>query len=120
MEQSASSSVRCPLTYVCICVYLYVMNATIHIRTSDEEQWKALGNKSEFIHNALMWKNDSDILRDPGLHEQFDEATKEAGKVLNEVSDTPQAIRNLISIKPCKHGADPRFCKFAKNGKVCK
>lgn len=23
-------------------------------------------------------------------------------------------------IKPCKHGADPKFCKYAKNGKVCK
>lgn len=29
------------------------MNATIHIRREDEDKWKALSNKSEFIHTAL-------------------------------------------------------------------
>lgn len=29
------------------------MNATVHIRNEDVEKWKALENKSEFVHNAL-------------------------------------------------------------------
>lgn len=26
----------------------------------------------------------------------------------------------VAEIRPCKHGADPRFCRYAKSGKPCK
>lgn len=39
-------------------------------------------------------------------------STKLSGKTLAEI------IPDLL--KPCKHGADLKLCRFAKNGKPCK
>lgn len=33
---------------------------------------------------------------------------------------TPAEIPGFLEFKACKHGADPEFCRFAKNGKPCK
>lgn len=79
---------------------------TIYLRQEDEDKWNAVENKSEFIHVALN--------RSP----------KDTGPstVPNNVGllgiNKPQVSKTIAVF--CKHGADPRFCKHAKNGKKCK
>lgn len=31
-----------------------------------------------------------------------------------------KTVNEIINVKPCKHGADPKFCKFSSPGKACK
>lgn len=70
---------------------------TVYVRKDDLPKWEALKKKSEFIHNAL---NPVPTMVGGEVFE-----AKDGGK--------------FKPIKVCKHGSDPKFCKFAKKGK-CK
>lgn len=96
------------------------MNATIHIRTSDEHIWKAITNKSEFIHKAL-----NRLIENEVVEVIAPAPIKESLKAGFEAIETPdEDITAVQEVKPsfklCKHGADPKFCRFAKPGKPCK
>lgn len=75
--------------------------ANIFIRAEDYDKWVAIERKSEFIHNAL---NESIAALDS------------MGKPIKN----PEEVPAFLGFKTCKHGADPEFCRFAKNGKPCK
>lgn len=78
---------------------------SVFIRKNDLEKFKALENKSEFIHNAL---NASRIIP-PSFHVGSDQVDPSG-----DGGATPPASTK------CKHGYDPRFCKFAKYDKTRK
>lgn len=75
-------------------------NKTIYIRKEDLDKWESIEDKPGFIHNALS---------DSGRPQTLDEAIAAYSRPMNG-----------LPFKPCKHGADPKFCRFAKNGKPCK
>jgi len=78
---------------------------TVYIRDDDLKKWKTLKKKSEFIHSALNRTNKGIPLEVIGT------AAAKKGPNYNPPTTLP---------KLCKHGSDPKFCKFAKNGKPCK
>lgn len=93
---------------------------TVYVRKDDYSKWQAVKKKTELLANVLNrnlqeihneWDNIEDkelygykVVRDP----------EEVIKKLREVTVQPP------SFKPCKHNADPKFCRFAKPGKPCK
>jgi hypothetical protein len=120
------------------------MNATIHIRRSDEEKWRAIENKSEFIHNALnpdIPKHTQEMIDQGYSREAVQEAMKnglptelewdaqhpEAAPFYTKPPKTPKDLesdpivtaqkafdKEVKAGRMCPHGADPRFCKHAK------
>lgn len=80
---------------------------SIFIRKDDLPKWKDLDNKSEWLHNKLSSNFDivNESLVKPLLKENH-----RLGKAIDK------EIRNLT----CRHGSDPKFCKFSKPGKPCK
>lgn len=73
---------------------------SVFIRVDDLPKWKALEKKSQWLHDRLIEK-------------PF------RAQTLNEQVSTVKKIINAPD-KLCKHGADPKFCKFSKPGKLCK
>src|SRR5258708_2968895 len=41
-------------------------------------------------------------------------------KIIKTPKEAVLFISNASAFKPCKHGMDPKFCKFARPGKPCK
>jgi hypothetical protein len=90
---------------------------TQYIREEDMDKWKAIKNKSEFIHNALkdvaFWTDGKHSMNTPGpVKELYD----------NKPIKTIEANEGVVlkPVKLCKHNANPLFCKHAKPGKPCK
>jgi len=82
----------------------------VWIRKNDFDKWEAIKDKPEFLHNALN-------VREAYL----DLSPTERVIAKQALADIPKKIAEVKSDwKPCKHGADPRFCKFSKPGKSCK
>lgn len=82
----------------------------VYIRSEDLDKWKAIEKKAEFIHVALNQ-------RQPADHRPLTSSDiQELGLTLDKA--TNKAVSQ--GFKPCKHGSDPNFCKFAKPGKPCK
>lgn len=79
------------------------MNATISIQREYEADWESLHNKSGWVNEMLQAQ------RDAGSNPQTDV----------ELSPTVQFPKKT-AYTSCKHGFDPKFCKFARNGKFCK
>lgn len=109
---------------------------SVFIRKDDLDKFKALPNKSEFLHNAL---NDDARINEPFSMDKalrFGVEILEKGGKLEEPAlknikqnkdgtlridnpDKPFYASRIPELKFCKHGADPRLCKFAKKG-ICK
>ena len=106
---------------------------SFYLKNEDYDKWRALEKPGEFIHNALNqslgWRNDT--TKDKGVSS----SGKMSASKPEDVGSTPstpaidlgtfdkadevvKAVEKLF--KPCKHGADPRFCKHGKPGKPCK
>jgi hypothetical protein len=83
---------------------------TTYIRKDDMDKWQAIEKKSEFIHNALNKKPEPVGVYGQGLPEKVEPL------IINNSKDVLKTTGSGL----CKHGADPKYCKFAKNGKVCK
>lgn len=81
-------------------MYNVLIQKTVYFREEDVELWEAVKNKAEFLHNALAAKPIVDL-------------------GLGKPTESPRVTSSSIS-GFCKHGADPKMCKFAKNGKACK
>lgn len=86
---------------------------TVYIRNEDMDKWRAVEKKSEWMHTRLNFESttitSSDVpmtTTNPSMLKQVDTASLKKG-----------ILKNLPS---CKHGANPDFCKFARNGKPCK
>lgn len=76
---------------------------SVFFRKDDVEKWKAIEHKSEFIHNALHWKQDSAILRTPGQAEKFLEDT--SAKVIKTKEDAQEAAEAVVYKKTQNWGA---------------
>lgn len=101
---------------------------TVYIRSGDLDKWKTLEKKSEFIHNALnslrdMTKYPPNVNQDLKPIKISIESPTISEKLKEKRTLYQQAADNKVmlgSLGLCKHGADPKFCKFAKPGKICK
>lgn len=98
------------------------------------EMIKTRGAWHEFIHNALNPDKEGqfrvvdkaiDLGKAIANHPESIKPLK-LGRVIS-VSGIDYPITELKDLAPalamnktCKHGADPKFCKFAKSGKPCK
>lgn len=81
----------------------------IWIRTTDDNKWKAIDNRSEWLHKKLS-ENDKRIVKIEGQLGTYEPVKKRIAEIKPDW-------------KPCKHGSDPKMCKYAKfiNGKkICK
>lgn len=100
---------------------------SVFIRKDDLDKFKALPNKSEFLHNALNFNvfhtHPMDILKqgqggryngDSPIGESF------VGIEPELVPPVEKTMPREYDGKLCKHGHPPTFCKFAKPGKPCK
>jgi hypothetical protein len=76
-----------------------VPNITIYIRKEDWDKWLSLNDKPNWLHEKL---NEMTI---PTVRYSSSED-------LNKLVAKAWA-------KTCKHGYDPKLCKFAKGGKPC-
>ncbi len=102
-------------------------DAKIYIRTEDLDKWNAIEKKSEFIHNALNPAHLSIQSRD-GSPEVLSviqpiKPPKDMFTKADNIEDDRHrelADDESLQFKLCKHLADPKFCKHAKNGKPCK
>lgn len=74
---------------------------TIWIRKEDEEKWNAIENKPAWLHEQI---NHSRL----GI------------PAINGIPLNTSAGRKEESKLFCKHGADPKLCKYAQPGKPCK
>lgn len=122
---------------------------SIYISNEDYDKFRAIEKKSEFIHNALNQdegysiqdfkdkKPQADIKALSGISDTSVGPIKTKEDAINSTSS---GANNLaVSLEPhllkrktkfesnivsnpelCKHGADPKLCKFAKPGKPCK
>lgn len=107
-----------------------LIQKTVYIREEDLDAWNNVSNKAAFLHDAL---NPGQFVAGPLDDFQKDEIRHKAiyeRPAFNEVRETkvvtttspkmfPDIVDKLV-VKSCKHGADPKFCRFAKNGKACK
>lgn len=84
-------------------------HANIWIRKEDVDKWQALEKKSEFIHNAL---------NDGGVSGMVGALVK--AEYVEEAEFTEKDGKPVYTGKTCKHGYNPNYCKFAKQGKPCK
>jgi hypothetical protein len=82
------------------------MRVNIWIRKENEEKWNNVPDKSNWINTILS--NSDDTSR------YGKERPSPAGPIVEVLSEV------LPEIKLCKHGSDPKFCKFSKPGKPCK
>lgn len=93
---------------------VYTMpRTTVYIRNDDLEKWKLIENKAELISQAINRSIIQPVI-------------KKSGEIKTRQTIVPSSVIPLLEKvtgsdwKPCKHGADPKFCKFAKPGKPCK
>jgi hypothetical protein len=100
---------------------------TVYIRNEDYEKWKAIEEKTEFIHGAL--KNgtasgaDKEYSRPTRAAEKLpttEEQIESIAKAQSKFMKTDSSGRIISDRGSCKHGADPKLCRFAKAGKPCK
>ena len=103
---------------------------SFYLRNEDYDKWRKLEKPGEFIHNALnspktiaeamatmdKHKNPTSFkpinYTDPdGLNHRIYET--------KPPKEDPQFADKYAIIR-CRHGADPKYCKHAKNGKKCK
>lgn len=79
---------------------------SLYIKDEDYAKYQAIEKKSEFIHNALnghVFESVPTKLPEPILSPGVEN--------IKTFLETPFRL--------CKHGADPKLCKFAKKG-ICK
>lgn len=104
---------------------------SVYVKNEDWEKWRALQKPSEFIHNALNRAVLEHVagIKETGLTEKMlDDTLKSLEDKGIKPIKTPKGIKipgsNTVLvpeyIKLCKHGYDPKLCKFAKPGKPCK
>jgi hypothetical protein len=111
------------------------MLVSVYIRKEDEDLWRELPKKSEAISKMLRAQHDAIV-----ASARYIKATSELTPRLAQVKKVPSPrmsveevaeiftsapLSNLVTAdklttKPCPHGANPKFCKHAKNGKPCK
>ena len=87
-------------------------NATVYIRKRDWEQWLALENKSEFIHNALKG---APLI--PGVSEGM------LGTVILPTADPLHKLSKIIkekNVKFCKNSHPIPDGQYKCLGKGCK
>lgn len=95
---------------------------SVFIRKGDLEKWKALENKSKWLHEHLN-VSDYGLEHAKELTQSLSTSTKLRQDLLNKstLKQNPELFKKIYKL--CKHGADPKLCKHAKviNGKkVCK
>lgn len=100
---------------------------TVYVRKEDYPKWKAIEEKTEFIHKSL---SNFEIAYRPtpkvNLLRQvkyFNKPTLQIPVGLDPTKEPHEALNEIVEkldFKLCKHGADPKLCKFAKPGKPCK
>jgi hypothetical protein len=110
-------------------VYMGLIQKTVYIRQEDLAAWNSLPNKALFIHSALEDYNGKTEI-DPTMVKNY--LTDAGFDVVGDVKVEPikgpkEVIQKLKEVvyepnyaKFCKHGFDPKMCKFAKGGKPCK
>jgi hypothetical protein len=98
----------------------------IFIRKDNQDKWNAIPDKSNWINTILENADDTSrfgAIR-PGpagpMVSVLSEAPGAVGEMIDKAFDNGQGLTYFIDFKPCKHGADPKFCRFAKPGKPCK
>ena len=75
------------------------MHANIWIRKENEETWKSIQDKSDWLNKHLSAEGPPRV----------------------QPVKLPRGPRvNPLDDLMCKHGFDPRLCKFTKPGKICK
>lgn len=107
---------------------------TVYFREEDLPLWEAIKNKAEWLHNALNpSKHLAQVEGYPADSVQEIEVSKpiktpthdlkyaESETLINRVEGRNKVRNEVIklsqdipSFKPCKHGADPTTCKYAK------
>jgi len=85
---------------------------TVYIRNEDLDKWKSIVKKSEFIHESLNLFNSS-------VPESWYPEVRKEIKSVEKIINTPKDIPKKVVGDYCSHGFDRRFCKYAKNGKLC-
>ena len=92
---------------------------SIYIKNEDWEAWRGLEKPSEFIHNAL--NNGAAALHLAQASVMEDRAINKFAKTPSTAKEyTAEVARTFDKLGVCKHGSDPKFCKYAKPGKSCK
>lgn len=81
----------------------------VYVRTEDLDKWNAIEKKSQWLSVCLNTVN-------PKGTAEFKMSLK-PGLVMDRAT---KIVYPVDVLKACKHGADPKFCKHTKNGKVCK
>lgn len=122
-----------------------MIQITAYLRTEeDHNKWKAIPNKTEFMHvclerayiaGELVNNLDAYDLAKKGAYGEAKRRSESVDSAATVVIGTARTIRpvetpavdggrliytSIITDKRCKHGYDPMFCKYAKNGKACK
>lgn len=100
---------------------------SVYIKNEDWEKWSALEKPSEFIHNALNPELDSMIGSTQAHIEKYGGVPDiSKGKPIKTPEQFDSLVQHLkteggtLPTRLCKHGYDPKLCKFAKPGKPCK
>lgn len=79
----------------------------------DSDKFELEPNKSGLVN--LLLARHYDVMKPGTLVEEI------PAEDINVVGNRElQGYLEPKGYKVCKHGSDPRFCKFAKPGKVCK
>lgn len=87
------------------------MRENIYIRKSNEPRWKEITNKSAWVNAMLEKSPPNSIVEKKSLEHHAGLPVKQLGKVHSKLDE--------MAPKVCPHGADPKFCKYAKPGKEC-
>ena len=85
--------------------------ANIFIRKENEEAWKRIANKSEWVNSTL---GAVPVIKSEKVRKEL--------KLPPVIKDPKDVTKTLPaeSFNLCKHFANPKFCKHAKPGKPCK
>lgn len=91
-----------------------MVNHTIYFRKENWDKFKDEPQKSELVN--LLLSRHYDIFKVGTLVEEV------PAEDINVVGNREMQgiLEENTGYKVCKHGADPRYRKFAKNGKPCK
>lgn len=100
-----------------------IMTMNIYINVTNLEKLNKEENKSGLI-NSLLDEHYHHVSTFPAVQLKDD-------RVFLSEAETPEKIseghlkemdlrRQARGIKVCRHGVSPKFCKFAKPGKLCK
>lgn len=83
-------------------------NATVYIRQEDWDTWQTLGNKSQWLSDAL--NGNAGRIPPKVMVQAIDESMAVQRKMMAEVS-LPTAKVPRSPLKMCQHGAAIGFCK---------